>query len=94
MAGYEQAGMLLQLKITTLEQGTDVFQKFINLVNSSKPHDSTGRILSMHSCANYNVMTGPTPAAVILQGTNGGVGRVIAIFEGVTVESSWPYALP
>jgi hypothetical protein len=94
MAGYEQAGMLLQLKIHTLEQGNLVVQEFINLVNSAKPRDSTGRILSMHSCINYDILAGPTPAAVLLQGTDGEVGHAISIFEGFIVESSYPYALP
>jgi hypothetical protein len=71
IAGYVQAGMLLQLKISTLEQGADVIQKFINLVNSSKIRDSTGRMLKMYSCGNYNMLTGETPAAVVLQGTVG-----------------------
>jgi hypothetical protein len=94
MAGYEQAGMLLQLKINTLEQGNLVVQKFINLVNSAKLLDSTGHMLSMHSCINYDILGGPTPAAVLLQGTDGGVGHAISNFEGFIVKSSYPYDLP
>jgi hypothetical protein len=86
--------MLLPLKISTLEQGADVIQKFINLVNSSKIRDGTGRMQKMYSCGNYNMLTGDTPADVVLQGTDGGIAHAVSIFKEVVVESSWPFALP
>jgi hypothetical protein len=94
MAGHEQAGMLLQLKISTLEQGTNVVQNFVNLVNASKIRNSSGKMLMMRSVVNYDVLTGETPAAVVLQGTDGGIAHAISIFDEFVVESSWGFALP
>ena len=39
-------------------------------------------------------MSGPTPAAVVLEGTDNGNGHAISIFRNFIIDSSWPLALP
>jgi hypothetical protein len=44
----------------------------------------------MQRCKKYDVINGPTPAAVILQGTDGGIGHAISILEEYIIDSPWP----
>jgi hypothetical protein len=97
MAGHHHAAMNLQKKIKTgnLEQESkDLVCNFVNEVNKSKPCDSLGKMLKMKKCANYDILHGPTPASVTLQGDDGGIGHAIAIHQDFIIDASWPFALP
>jgi hypothetical protein len=95
MAGHETAARNLQEKIGLLvQENHQLLCRFVNVVDNSKLRDSEGRLLHMSRESNYDILTGPTPASVILQGEDGGTGHAIAIFENYIVDASWPQALP
>jgi hypothetical protein len=77
-----------------LDQGTDVISNFIAIVNGSKVRDSNNTKLFLRRYKNYDVLHGPTPAAMILQATDGGIGHAVAIYKEYIVDSSWHCALP
>jgi hypothetical protein len=95
MAGHETAARNLQEKISLLVQENDqLLCRFVNMVDNSKLRDSEGRLLHMSRDSNYDILTGPSPASVTLQGQDGGTGHAIAIFENYIFDASWPQALP
>ena len=95
MAGHETAARNLQEKIGLLVQENDkLLCEFVNVVDESKLRDSEGRLLHMKKESNCDILTGPSPASVMLQGEDGGTGHAIAIFENCIVDASWPQALP
>jgi hypothetical protein len=98
MAGHIEAGLSLQNNIQEgqLEKGaTSLLRKFENAVNRSKLRDSsTKQPLFMRRCNWYDIYKGPTPAAVVLQADDCGIGHAVAIYENYIIDSSFPYVLP
>jgi hypothetical protein len=95
IAGYTSAARSLYSNIGELSQGKDeLLQKFNMRVNKLNIKDDKGRILEMRTVKSYNPLLGPTPASVVLKGTDNGITHAIAISENYIVDSSWANALP
>ena len=94
LSGYSQVAHNLQLK--ALSRGVGLVQEFVNVVNASKPRDGEGRLLSLkkHKDNKYDIVSGPWPAAVILQGTDFSNGHAISVSDSYIIDSNWPFALP
>ena len=96
MAGHHQSAAFIdsRIKAGCLQQGLNLTQKFLNLVNSSGLQDEDGNSLVLSHCSGYDILLGPTPAAVILEGTDFGTGHAIALCGEYVIDPSWPVALP
>ncbi len=97
MVGYEEKASILRGKITRkyLCQGSPNFiQNFVNEVNRLKLCDSAGTFLSLTRQKDYDIYTGPTPAVVVLQGTDYGIGHAISVLENSFIDASFCYPLP
>ena len=94
MAGHYQASMNLQQHLNELGKGAGLYEKLVNIVNRSRPRNYKGETLLMICNNGYDILTGPTPALVVLKGSDNGIGHAISIHEEYIVDSTWPYALP
>jgi hypothetical protein len=71
----------------------DLYQDFVNAVNRSKMRDKkTRRYLSLSRYKGYyDPLNGPTPAVMVLQGMDNGIGHAISLFEEYVVDSTWDF---
>ena len=86
--------MNLQQHLNELGKGAGLYEKLVNIVNRSRPRNYKGETLLMICNNGYDILTGPTPALVVLKGSDNGIGHAISIYEKYIVDSTWPYALP
>ena len=94
MAGDESTAANIIKQIGSLRQGAHLYQKFVNLVNNARPRNQNGDILHLEKTSTYDIIKGPSPAAVILQGMDSSVTHAIAVFDQYLIDASWQYALP
>ena len=96
VAGCFQEAKHLQHQIINgeLTQGANLLHNFSNAVSALKIRDKLGRYLVFKRVKNYDICYGPTPAAVVLQGTDNRTRHAISILDDYIIDSSWPFVLP
>jgi hypothetical protein len=71
-AGQEEAAKKLELCIAQneLKQGLLLNRNFVNAVNALGIKDELGHKMKMFRQKSYDVLKGPSPAAIVLRGTD------------------------
>jgi hypothetical protein len=96
LAGHVQIAdfMHYQLQNGEFEEGDNRLHSFTTAVNKAGIRDNLGNPLILTRVKGYNMLSGPTPAAVLLEGTDHTKNMSISIFENYIINSSWPVVLP
>jgi hypothetical protein len=96
MAGHHQTAEFLHRKLMDggFQQTANLLPTFLNSLNHSGIQDHVGNPLFLKLVRGYDILLGPTPAAVVLEGTDNGTGHAISLFRNYIIDSSWPLALP
>jgi hypothetical protein len=76
-----------------LDWDPDRLNSFSNFVNNQRLVDQRGQFLMLARVKRYNMFSGPTPAAVVLETTDG-FRLSISIFKDYIINSSCPVVLP
>jgi len=94
MAGYEQGAMNLEQKEHRLQKGANLISIFLNYVKSSKLRNTQGDLMILGKALAYDVPMCPTPAVVVLETSDKGIGHAVSPLDNCIADSTWPYALP
>ena len=94
LAGFESTATALIEQVDRLKQGTKLVTKFIHFVNGTKTRNANGDKMVLIAKTHFDIVNGPGPAVVILQGSDCSVTHAVAVFDKYLIDASWNYAMP